>query len=102
VAVTFGVWAGSAIIFLGLAVSLGLWAMPSKKAYGILIDSRGRCSLTHFQLFVWSVVILSLIFGVFFGRWTHGAKDPLDFTIPGQVLGLLGISSDSQTGLVPR
>lgn len=94
-AVILSVWGGSAILFLILAWVLGKWVLPSKRWYGVLIDSRGRCSLTHFQLLAWTVAILSLIFGVFFGRLTHGAADPLDFKIPGQVLGLLGISVGS-------
>jgi hypothetical protein len=39
-------------------------------------------------------VILSLLAGVFFGRWQHNV-DPLGFTIPPVVLGLLGISVGS-------
>ena len=57
---------------------------------GILIDMRGRYSLTHLQLALWTILILSLISGVFFGRLQHGVSDPLNFTIPPEVLGLLG------------
>lgn len=74
---------------------LGVLVMPGSSWFGILVDTRGRCSLTHFQLFVWTVTILSLISGFFFGRWIHGANNPLGFKIPGQVLGLLGISLGS-------
>lgn len=90
-----GFWIGSAIACLLLALFLGLRVLPRKSWFGILIDMRGRCSLAHFQLFLWSVVILSLIAGVAFGRLIHGVNDPLDFKIPGEVLGLLGISIGS-------
>jgi hypothetical protein len=93
--VIFAVWAGVALACLLLPFFLAMRVMPSKRWFGILIDQRGRCSLTHFQLFVWSVLIVSLIAGVFVGRWVHGEPDPLAFKIPGQVLGLLGISVGS-------
>ena len=41
---------------------------PLKRWLGILIDDRYRYSLTHFLIVLWSIVILSLIAGVFFGR----------------------------------
>ncbi len=94
-AVMLAVWGGTAIACLLLAYFLAMLVLPSKKWFGILIDQRGRCSLTHFQLFVWTVLIISLIAGVFVGRLAHGRYDPLAFTIPGQVLGLLGISVGS-------
>ena len=61
----FGFWTGSAIALVLLAWFLGLRVLPvpEKRWFGILIDMRGRCSLTHFQLFLWSVTILSLISG---------------------------------------
>ena len=91
----FGAWAVSAVLLVLLAVLLSAWMKPPRVPLGILIDSRGRYSLTHFQLVVWSIVILSLISGVFWGRLIHGVDDPLGFTIPGPVLGLLGISVGS-------
>ena len=88
-------WLMSFVVLLALAIGLGAAMRPRRWLFGILIDARGRYSLTHFQLCVWSVVILSLIAGVFFGRWIDGVQDPLGFTIPGPVLGLLGISVGS-------
>ncbi len=88
-------WAVSAIVILGLAVALSYVMKPPCPPLGILIDSRGRYSLTHFQLVLWSIVILSLISGVFWGRIAEGVHEPLSFTIPSEVLGLLGISVGS-------
>jgi hypothetical protein len=85
-------WGGSAVVLVALGLAVGLVA--TGRLLGLLIDSRGRYSLTHLQLSLWTIVILSLIAGVFFGRWQHNA-DPLGFSIPAVVLGLIGISAGS-------
>ena len=86
-------WAISGAVFLIVALWMGL--ASNKRIDGILIDERGRYSLTHLQLFLWTITILSLLSGVFFGRLVHGAENPIDITIPPEVLGLLGISLGS-------
>jgi hypothetical protein len=88
-------WGISAALLILLAVVLGTITRPPSVPFGIFIDNRGRFSLTHFQLVLWSLVILSLISGIFWGRLVEGVQDPLGFTIPGNVLGLLGISVGS-------
>jgi hypothetical protein len=60
-----------------------------------LIDGRGRYSLTHLQLVAWTIVILSLVCGICLGRWFGGVDDPLGFSMPSQVLGLLGVAGGS-------
>jgi hypothetical protein len=85
-------WASSALVIVALGTLVGFLA--TGRLLGLLIDSRGRYSLTHLQLSLWTIVILSLVAGVFFGRWQHNA-DPLGFTIPAVVLALLGISVGS-------
>ncbi len=93
-------WAASAGVLIVLAVSLG-WRvrLPDKPnqrlklwILAILVDNRGRFSLNRLQLVAWSLVVISLISGVFFGRLFAGVANPLQFTIPDRVLGLLGIS----------
>jgi hypothetical protein len=59
---------------------------------GILIDDRGRYSLTHLQIVLWTIVVFSLISGVFFGRLAEDATTALDFTIPDELLVVVGIS----------
>ncbi len=86
-------WSVSGAVLLVLAVIVGRAA--NKRIDGILIDERGRYSLTHFQLCLWTITILSLLSGMFFGRLVHGVANPLDITIPGRVLALLGISLGS-------
>ena len=89
----FVAWAISAAILLAIAVVLGL-AVRSR-FLGILIDGRGRYSLTQFQLVAWSVVVLSLISGFFWARLFGDGAGALDFSIPNEVLLLLGISVGS-------
>ncbi|MCU1346860.1 MAG: Rhein [Acidimicrobiia bacterium] len=86
-------WGGSAALLILLAMAVGM--RVTGRPLGILIDSRGRYSLTHTQLTIWTILILSLVSGLFFGRWQHHVADPLSFDIPPQVLGLLGISFGS-------
>ena len=90
----FIAWAVSAALLVLLALVVGRLAALGKWL-GILVDDRYRFSLTQLQIVTWSIVILSLISGVFFGRLLAGVRDPLDFAIPSQVLGLLGISAGS-------
>jgi hypothetical protein len=87
---TYVSWAVSGAVLLILAIIAGIYA--NKRIDGILIDHRGRYSLTHFQLVLWTLTIISLLSGVFFGRLVHGVANPLDITIPKPVLGLFAIS----------
>lgn len=92
--VVFVAWAGSAAVLVFVAMLLGR-AIRST-VLGALIDDRGRYSLTHLQLVLWTVVILSLIAGVAVGRVVGGlGKDSLGFGIPNELLLVLGISAGS-------
>ena len=93
-------WGISALVICGLAGWLGAAVGPKPDAFGILVDRRGRFSLTHFQLVAWTIVIVSLMSGVFWGRLIDGSDDPLGFSIPGEVLGLIGISLGSSVAAV--
>src|SRR5215831_1258280 len=68
-------WCISGVVLLGLAVVVGRAA--TARIDGILIDERRRYRLSHLQLCLWSITILSLLSGVFFGRLIHGVADPL-------------------------
>ena len=91
----FLAWTVSAALLLVFAAWLGYLYVRPAGIFGILIDSRGRFSLTHLQLVLWTVVVLSLVAGVFFGRLWAGVDDPLGFDIPAPLLGVLGISVGS-------
>ncbi len=86
-------WGISGAVLIGLTIAAGLAA--TSRIDGILIDERGRYSLTHLQLSLWTIVILSLLSGVFFGRLVHGLPMPQDFGIPANVIGLFAISAGS-------
>jgi hypothetical protein len=88
-------WGASALLLLCLAVYLGRHATVHPGPLSILIDNRGRFSLNHLQVVMWSLVIMSLVAGVFFGRLVAGVPSPLDFGVPDDVLGLLGIGLGS-------
>jgi hypothetical protein len=86
-------WCISAAVLLALAAVVG-WKVTGR-IDGILIDTRGRYSLTHFQFALWTITVLSLLSGVFFGRLLHGVANPLTIHIPAPVLWLMGISAGS-------
>jgi len=64
---------------------------------GILIDERQRFSLTHFQVVLWTLVLLSLLAAIFLARLFGGTRPAalLDVEIPPEVLTLAGISGGS-------
>jgi hypothetical protein len=62
---------------------------------GVLIDARGRYSLTQLQIVLWTIVVIALISGVFWARLIDDAATALSFSIPGELLGVLGISVGS-------
>lgn len=84
-------WLLSAGVLVGAAIGLGHKVLH-RGITGILIDSRGRYSLTHFQVVLWTIVGLSLIAGLFVARWLAGINGALSFTIPEQLLAAMGIS----------
>jgi hypothetical protein len=86
-------WALSAAALAIFSTILGV--VLKKGPLGILLDQRGRYSLTHLQIVVWTIVILSLIAGLFWGRIGPDARHALDFTIPDELLAVLGISVGS-------
>jgi hypothetical protein len=90
-ATTFWAWLVSALVIVLLAVVIpGMLG-----AQNVLRDARGRYSLSRLQVMVWTVVLLSLISGMAFGRFAAGQVDVAGFQIPDQVLWLLGISVGS-------
>jgi hypothetical protein len=89
-------WAISALVIGGIGLLLGRQVRSVGGGWlGILIDNRGRYSLTHLQVVLWTLVVLSLVSGMFWGRLLEGVEDPLGFSVSAEVLGLLGISLGS-------
>lgn len=90
-ATTFWAWLVSALVIVMLAV-----VIPNRLgAQSVLRDARGRYSLSRLQVMLWTVVLLSLITGMAFGRFAAGQVDVAGFQIPSQVLMLLSISVGS-------
>jgi hypothetical protein len=92
-AVLYWVWAVMAVVMVVVAVVVS--RRIGRGALGVLVDSRGRYSLSQLQVVSWSVVLLSLLAGVFAGRVAAGAADPLTFRLPPELLGALGITIGS-------
>ncbi|HEY6910833.1 MAG TPA: hypothetical protein VI356_15745 [Myxococcales bacterium] len=67
----------------------------TKRYLGLLIDGRGRFSLTQLQLVIWTIVVLSLIAAVAIGRLAAGVPAVLGFEIPRELLIVMGISVGS-------
>jgi len=92
--VVFISWAAAAAVILGAMATAG--KISNGSYLGILTDSRGRYSLNHLQILMWTAVVLSLFTGLLVGRLVgHATGGPLGFSIPDSVLGLLGISVGS-------
>ena len=86
-------WGVSAAVMVGIATWAG-WA-ATHRIGGILIDTRGRYSLTRLQVSLWTILVVSLLAGVLAARATVAGLDPLGFKIPGTVLVALGVSLGS-------
>lgn len=82
-------WLVSLLVLLAIAFLVGRQA--GQGTLGILIDGRGRYSLTHFQVVLWTIVILSSILGVLISQ----GFDPKAVQFPPELLGLMGISAGS-------
>lgn len=90
-------WLGTAAVLIFLAVTIGLMVRVGNRRHwlGILIDGRGRYSLTHFQLVLWMLVFLSLLGGNFFAGVFSNPETALRLNIPPEILILVGISTGS-------
>lgn len=95
-------WVAFMIILLGMAWWIGSSAKKSITVNGkdiplsngflrILIDTRGRFSLTHFQVVLWTIVILSTLIAVLISN--HFDFESVKLTP--ELLGLMGISAGS-------
>jgi len=82
-------WFISFLVLLFFVFWLG--KLTGNGVFGILIDSRGRYSLTNFQVVLWTLVILSSLVGLFILQ----DFDLNKLQIPPQLLMLMGISASS-------
>lgn len=78
------IWAiVAAVAVLAIAAVVGL--SKGKTIFGALIDGRGKYSLSRLQILLWTALIIGGYFGIAFPKLGFVA-------VPGEVLGLLGIS----------
>ncbi len=77
---------GGVMMLIGVAVR--------SSAFGILVDSRNRMSLSRFQMTVWTILIVSAFFVVAVKNGT------MDIYIAPEIWALLGISVGSTAGSV--
>jgi hypothetical protein len=76
----------AALAVLAIAAVVGLFA--GKGLFGVLVDGRGKYSLSRLQILLWTAMIVGGYCGVALSKW--GFID-----IPAEVLGLLGITLGS-------
>jgi hypothetical protein len=87
-------------VFLGQLVAVaviivGFGALPSQTLWGFALSSRNAYSLSKLQMAGWTVLVLAALFTAaeirIFGYF-GAVKDPLQITIPGDLLAAMGIS----------
>lgn len=89
-------WVISAALVLLPAVWIGI---KKKDPFIILVDDRNRYSLSQLQLVLWTILVLSLLLGVFLARKSAPGLvvNPLAIEIPDELLTVMGISVGSTT-----
>jgi hypothetical protein len=87
-----GVWLGLAVVLLIVFMLLGVGI--ANRPEGILIDSRGRFSLSRLQLVLWTLLLISALGAA---AYTFSTAD---IRVPNEVLALMGISMGSTAGAV--
>ena len=75
----------TAVVLL-IAAVVGL--AKGKTVFGVLIDGRGKYSLSRLQILLWTALIIGGYFGIAFPKLAF-------ITIPNDVLGLLGVTLGS-------
>lgn len=71
-----------------LVIAAGVGLSKRKTIFGVLVDGRGKYSLSRLQILLWTALIIGGYFGIAFPK--------LEFVdIPAEVLGLLGITLGS-------
>jgi hypothetical protein len=82
-------WIVSSISLVVLAIAIG--RAVTKKWAGVLIDGRGRYSLTHFQTVTWTLAILS----AYVAALVSSSFSSTNLLIDSSLLQLMGIAASS-------
>lgn len=86
-------WVAAALAILLVAGAAGIAIKGT--IFGVLVDSRGRCSLSRFKITWWTTIVVSLVAGVTVGRFHVVGTEVLGFTIPTKVLSLLSVAAST-------
>lgn len=93
-----GAWlvALGGIVFFSMVCGQGV----TGRWTGVLIDERNVMSLSRFQMFMWTVLILSgyIAYALVRAYQLGHVADALDVPVPGELWGLMGISATSLVG----
>jgi hypothetical protein len=86
----FLAWIVSSVLLFS---ALALFGLSSGRGWGgLLIDSRHKFSSSRLQIILWTVIVLSTVISVVGFNVVSGASEPIGFTIPGNVLAVIGVS----------
>lgn len=86
------VWMGGFLVSLIFLAVLGL--SINKRLFGVLIDARGKMSLSRLQLSLWTILIVSTLFSVSIAHKT------MNIIVPAEIWALMGISLGSAASAV--
>lgn len=86
------VWVASFLVSLIFLAALGL--SINKMWFGVLIDARGKMSLSRLQLSLWTILIVSTLFSVSI------AHETMNIIVPAEIWALMGISLGSAASAV--
>jgi hypothetical protein len=89
-------WVGLSALLITLVVVLGL--LLGKSVWWVFIDHRQTWSLSQFQIVLWTLVGVPLIIATAAWRTTQEAATAWDFSIPGELLALMGITLGTSVG----
>lgn len=89
-------WTLTAILMLAFTMTLGQGIVG--RCVGALIDDRNVMSLSRFQMFLWTTIVLSAYIAAAFFNILAGGDDPLSIGIPSELWIAMGISTTSLVG----
>lgn len=76
------------LVFIGMGIN--------SRPAGVLIDDRNRISLSKFQMVMWTVLVIASLIVIASHNLALGKDDnPMDLTIPTELLAAMGISAAS-------
>lgn len=89
-------WVVSLVLLFAALMLFGM--STGRGTGGLLIDSRNKFSSSRLQIILWTVVVLSTVISVVGFNVVSKAAEPIGFTIPGNILAVLGISVGALAG----